>query len=621
MCGFAGELVFDGTASTQRTDAMADVLAHRGPDEVGRHHSADGRLAISFRRLCVIDPAGSHQPMVSPDGSRILAFNGEIYNHPALREALAPRPFVTRGDTEVLLAACEAWGAEAPRHLEGMFAFAFYDAAAGELLLARDRVGQKPLWYAALPGRLIFASEAKALLAHPACPRQTDAEALASYLTIGYCPAPGSIWSGVRKVMPSQVLRVTSAGVEADRYWAPARNCRAQAADRPELEATLTEAVRSHLLSDVPLGALLSGGLDSATVVRLMCDVVDKPADVRTFTAGFGDAAYDERPAAREVAERLGTTHTELAVEPSTDGVVDQILAWYDEPFADSSALPTALICRAAREHVTVALTGDGGDEVFGGYDRYRALLLADTMRPWEYLLARMGAGILRPFARGGERSRLRRWLRFTDALTLPPAVQYFQWRALFQPADLERLLTADYRKSVDIEAPMEWFTGLYGEADFADEPAYAQRHDVLTYLPDDLLVKTDIASMAASLELRAPFLDRRVVELGLSLPLAERMDRRTGKKALRSLMRGRLPASILAGRKKGFGVPLADWLRGPLRDEMVSILTDRKLLDLGMLEPAGLAGLMNDHLSGRQDHAHRLWALMVLARFLISHG
>ena len=619
MCGFAGEFVYDGAASIQRTDAMADLLAHRGPDDVGHCLLGDGKVALSFRRLSVIDPAGSQQPMLSADGHGGLVFNGEIYNHPALREELRARPFLTRGDTEVVLAACETWGEDAPRHLEGMFAFAFYDGRRDELLLARDRIGQKPLWYAALPDRLIFASEAKALLAHPACPRAINAESFLLYLTMGYCPARMSIWDSVRKVMPSEILRIGPQGVKADRYWAPARTVESPPARREDLGEILKTAVSSHLLSDVPLGALLSGGIDSATVVSLMCEATGDPAGVRTFTAGFGDPTYDERADARRIAEHLGTTHTELVVEPSPDGAVDEILAHYDEPFGDSSALPTAMICRAAREHVTVALTGDGGDEIFGGYDRYRALLLADTMRPWQYLLARMGAAIIRPFARGGDRSRLRRWLRFADALTLPPAVQYFRWRALFGPADLARLLTADYRRSVDVDAPMEWFTDLYEDADFTDEPAHAQRHDVLTYLPDDLLVKTDIASMASSLELRAPLLDPNVVEVGMSLPLSERLDWHEGKKALRSLMRDRLPVETLGGRKKGFGVPVAGWLRGPMRDEMVSILTDRQLLDLGIFEPSALAGLMNDHLGGRQDYSHRLWALMVLARFLVS--
>jgi asparagine synthase (glutamine-hydrolysing) len=289
----------------------------------------------------------------------------------------------------------------------------------------------------------------------------------------------------------------------------------------------------------------------------------------------------------------------------------------YDEPLADSSALPTYLICRAAREHVKVALAGDGGDEVFAGYDRYRAMRLGETMRPGRYLAVRLAAGLVRPVAPAAERSRLRRLVRFADGLLLPPPQQYLRYRAIFQPEDLPRLLTDDFAASVDLDGPRRWFCDLYESADAEDEVAYAQRHDLLTYLPDDLLVKTDIASMAASLELRAPLLDRRVVELGTALPVHLRVDGRQGKVALRRAFADLLPAEVFRRPKRGFGVPLAGWLRLELRQQVQQTLLDSSFLSRGIFRPAAVHGLINDHLTGRDDHSHRLWALLVLARWL----
>lgn len=626
VCGFAGEFVFgSGRADRSVCVAMASRLAHRGPDAEGVYASPDGRCAIGFRRLAVIDPAGSHQPMVAADDAAAVAFNGEIYNFRELREELAAdgAAFRTAGDTEVLLHLYEREGAEMLARLQGMFAFAMYDSRRSSLLLARDRLGQKPLWYAELADRVVFASEAKALSAHPGVGREMDAVGLTYYLSLGYIPAPRTAWAGERKLPPASRLVVGSGGAgEPERWWRPeALELPSSPAGRVELvRERVTAAVEGRMLSDVPLGALLSGGIDSSIVVALMARAAGRAGGVRTFTAGFEHAEFDERPAAAEVARHCGTDHTELLVEPEPAAVLDAVVNMYDEPFGDSSAVPTWLVCREARRHVTVALAGDGGDEVFGGYDRYRAMLLGERLRGPSYAAVRVGAMLAGLVAPHDERSRLRRFVRFARGLAHPPSIQYFTYRRLFGPEELLRLLTEDFLAELDVYEPAEWFCSLYEEADAADEPGRAQRHDVMTYLPDDLLVKADIASMAASLELRAPMLDPDVVAAGLALPTEDKLDRRSGKRILRAAFGDLLPAGVFERPKRGFAVPLDDWLRGPLRPALEQTLLDPALERRRIFRREALVGLVNDHLSGRGDHRHRLWALLVLARWLSRH-
>jgi asparagine synthase (glutamine-hydrolysing) len=624
VCGFAGEYVFSGGgADAAAASAMAEVLGHRGPDEAGRYVSPDGRLAVAVRRLAVIDPPGSQQPMSSADGRCAVAFNGEIYNYRELRRALACEGavFRTAGDTEVLLHLYRRDGADMLARLRGMFALALYERDAG-LLLARDRLGQKPLWYALLPGRLLFASEAKALLAHPAVDKSVDYDSIVLYMSMGYIAAPRTVWAGVRKLPPGCFLRVGAEPCEPRRYWAPpAVGAPGSPAEQHRrVRELLSQAVAARMVSDVPLGALLSGGVDSSIVVALMSQAAGAAGGVRTFCAGFADGEYDERPAARRVAEHCGTQHTELLVRPQPAEAVDDVVRMYDEPFADSSALPTYLICRAARGQVTVALCGDGGDEVFGGYDRYRAMHLADVMGPGRYMLTRAAGGLARLVAPHDERSGLRRLVRFADALPHPPSVQYFMYRRVFGPAELAHLFCEEFAEGVDLEAPARWFCELYERPDVDEEICRAQRHDLETYLPDDLLVKADIASMAASLELRAPMLDHDVVALGLGLPVEAKLAARSargGKKILREAFGDLLPAETLGRRKQGFGVPLGRWLREDLAASLKETLLDGWFLGLGFFRPVAVRGLINDHLCGKADHRHRLWALLVLARWL----
>jgi asparagine synthase (glutamine-hydrolysing) len=627
MCGFAGEFVFavGGRADLAVAEAMAARLAHRGPDEVGKFISTDGRCAIGFRRLAVLDPARSHQPMSTPDGKLTVAFNGEIYNYRELRLQMAAigTPFTTEGDTEVLLRLIGIYSAESVIRLTGMFAFALYDAEAGNLLLARDRLGQKPLWYAMFDDRVVFASELKGLQQHPKVSSDVSPLSIITYISMGYAPGPGSARAGIKKHPPGHTLEISDRPAEPIRYWKPDRvSLPADPAGRAELiRQHLQRSVTQRLVSDVPLGILLSGGVDSSIVTALACRSAGSAGGIRTFTAGFEDADYDERPIAQEVADRFGTDHTELLIRPEFDGAIDRIVDMYDEPFADSSALPTYLICREARQHVTVALGGDGGDEAFGGYDRYRALHLANRMSPLGYLATRVAAAMARPFAGHDERNRWVRFCRFADALPLPAAQQYFRYRCLFEPDDLAFLLTDEFAASVDLQAPMRWFGDLYEASDVDDEVTRAQLHDLATYLPDDLLVKTDIASMASGLELRAPMLDERVIHVGLSLPVEEKVSHHGGKIGLRAAFRDILPQSVLDAPKRGFGVPLAKWLRGPLREQMQETLLDDTLQSAGIFRRVAVRGLINDHLSGKRNYAHRLWALMVFARWFVRGG
>jgi asparagine synthase (glutamine-hydrolysing) len=624
MCGFAGEFIFVGKnrADPAVSQAMAARLKHRGPDEEGSYISQDGRCALGFRRLAVIDLPLSHQPMLAEDGWSVVVFNGEIYNFRCLREELARDgyAFRTQGDTEVLLALWQRHGEAMLDRLEGMFAFVLHDARQHKVFLARDRLGKKPLWYSALGDRIVFASEAKALLVHPAVSRDVDAEAVGFYLTMGYVPAPRSIWGRVRKLPPGHCLMVRSGLGEPRPYWLPPdRGRRVPRSEALEsVRQTVLSAVSKRMVADVPLGALLSGGVDSSVVVALMCQAAGKSGGVKTFTAGFAEQAFDERPFAAAVARHLGTEHRELVIAPAdAPALLDQLVEQYDEPFADSSALPLYLICRAAREHVTVALTGDGGDESFAGYERYRAMHLAQTMGATAWFLATASRPLLDRLAPQDERCRLRRLVRFASVLDEPPALQYFAFRRLFSPGQLQRILENDFAAAAGLDQPQQWFTGLYETAEFQDESAFAQRHDLLTYRPDDLLVKADIASMAHSLELRSPLLDHHVVTLGLGLPVEFKLRRGRGKAILREAFAHLLPRDVLARGKQGFGVPLDRWLGGQLLPSLRQTLLEGPLVKRGWMARGPLEQLINDHLAARADHRHRLWALLWLGRWL----
>lgn len=598
MCGFAGEFVFGvgASASTEPPRAMAARLGRRDRADVAAWMSEDGRCAIGF-----VSPA------LASDRRAAVAMVGDLLDPPGC-------------GAEELLALWRREGGEICTRLEGALALAIYDAEGGKLLLARDRLGHKSLWYAALPDRIVFATRAAALLAHPGVEAPVDPEAVGFYLTLGYVPAPRSIWRGVLKLPPAHCMTVTDAPAEPRRYWRLPETTEAippaQAVER--VRQAVSAAVAERMAGGGSAGALISGGVDSSIVAALMAQAAGDAGGVKTFTAGFAESGFDERADAREVARHLGTDHREIVVSPAgTEGLLDRLVELYDEPLADSSALPTHLLCQAAGEHVEIALGGEGGDEVFGGYDRYRAMHLAGRMGPTRWALTKLaawGAGWIAPH---NERSRLRRLVRFASALDLAPARQYLAYRRLFSPGQLEALLERDFAAAAKVQQPGEWFTDLYEQGDYDDEPAHAQRHDLLTYMPDDLLVKGDTASTAAALRLRTPMIDHEVVSLGLSLPVGLKIRGRRGKAILRDAFAAMLPAAVLSRGKQGFAAPIGNWLRGELLEPLRRTLLDGPLVGRGWMSYLPLKRMIDDHRAGRADHRHRLWALLWLGRWL----
>jgi asparagine synthase (glutamine-hydrolysing) len=592
MCGICGLYSPAGAPPRELVDAMRAQIRHRGPDEGGT--APLGPAVLGNQRLRVLDPEHGDQPVANEAGDVTAVFNGELYNFGELRKELRGHSVRGRGDSPVIPHVYEEHGLAFAERLDGMFAIALWDASRRRLVLARDRLGKKPLvWTRLADGTLAFASEAKAFLPLPEFRAEPDLEALDAYLALGYVPGERTGLAGVHRVPPGHLLVVEGDGEPRARpYWSPCNNVLQGPDGDDEWLALVREAVgaavRKRLVADVPLGALLSGGIDSAIVVALMAQASSEA--VRTFTVGFDDTAYDERPFARAVAERYGTRHEEIVLEPDAAATVPRLAAAFDEPLGDEAALPLFLICEAARRHVTVALCGDGGDESFAGYERYAALRLA---RRVPAPLARAGGRLL-----GGadeQRSPRYRAARFLDVAALPRAERYGRIMGVFSPAQRARL----WREP---PASLPSAAELLGPA---DDP---QRVDLDTYLPGDLLPKSDIASMAHSLELRSPFLDHEVVELGLSLPVSLRLRGRQGKVALRRAFAADLPEIVARRGKKGFGVPLAHWFRGELHE-----LARDTLLDSELLRRDGVEALLADHAAGRADHGHRLWTLLML--------
>ncbi len=597
---------------------MNAAIAHRGPDE----GSVDvfGPCALGSRRLRVIDLETGSQPVESEDGEIVAVFNGELYNFPALREELAAQGHRVRGtgDTPVLPHLYEEHGPHFVERIHGMFALALWDGPRRRLVLARDRLGKKPLLWTLLPdGSLAFASELKALLRLPQLRREVDLRALDAYLSLQYVPGPETALHGVQRLPPGHVLVFESGTVTVEPYWRlePQRLELSEGEWVERVRVAVVEAVRKRLIADVPLGALLSGGIDSSIVVAAMAQLSTEP--VRTFSVGFPEARYDERAYARQVAERYGTRHEELLVEPDAAELLPRIAQSYDEPFGDSSALPTYLVCELARRHVTVALTGDGGDEAFGGYERYRAHGYAAALGRLP-ALPRAGARLLRtlPAARREPRSPLFRAARFLEAAGAPPAKRYGGLMEVF-PAALRAGLWTDTalaeirepRSAAELlgPPPAPGITGL-------------QLLDAGTYLPGDLLFKADIASMSVSLELRSPLLDHEVVELALGLPDSLKAKGARGKLALRRAFAADLPPEVLARGKKGFGVPVSRWFREELRDLAGDTLLGPRARGRGLFRPEAVESLLADHAAGRADHGHRLWSLLMLELWLELH-
>ena len=623
MCGICGEMSFTARPVEERAlVAMTDTIRHRGPDHGAVHRSDDGRTGLGFRRLSIIDlRAAANQPIGNEDGSVQLVFNGEIYNFQDLRKGLVANGhvFKSHSDSEVIVHLYEELGDRAIDRLDGMFALALWDERKQQLLLARDRSGKKPLFTYSDAERVVFASEMKALLGHPDLNIEVDAEAVPYYFLYGYVPHPQTIYKGVWHVEPGTVVTFDRQGTQAPRrYWQltfPDVRLKADATleTRPEaakrVRELVTAAVQRRLMSDVPLGAFLSGGIDSTIIVGLMSKLMTEP--VRTFSLGFeGDSDFDETAIARATAARFGTRHTEFKVKPSAIDLLDTLVYHHDGPFADSSAIPTYLVSKLTREHVTVALTGDGGDEVFAGYLRFGAALAADRVPRWA---GQAGAALLSllPTPRN-ERQLVARGRRFMRAARLSRQQRLVAWAGVFYD-DLGPLMGLGHGPAIDTCRHIRDLAGVDGASPL-NQLLAANFH---SYLHDDLLVKADRMSMANSLEARAPFLDRDLMEYVAALPDHYKLDGRTTKAILREACADLVPAPVQQGAKKGFGVPLDAWFRAELRDRLSDTVLAPSGKLRGYVDQAYVRQLVTEHLDRKANHGHRLWTLLTFERWL----
>ncbi len=632
MCGIAGLLRADhGPIDRAELGRMAGAMAHRGPD--GEAFHTEPGLGLAHRRLSVIDVAGGAQPMANADGSVVVVFNGEIYGFAALRRELAAAGyrFTTQSDTECVVHGWEAWGPGVVDRLEGMFALAVWDRRRRSLFLARDRIGKKPLYYSWHGGVFAFASELRALADLPGFTRRIDPFALDDYLALGYVPDPATIFEGIHKLPPAHVLRLDAdrlAGAATlpapERYWRPAAlpavPSFAEAA--ATLRGELLRTVADRLVSDVPLGAFLSGGVDSAAVVAAAASVRAQSGGsaLDTFTIGL-PGADDEAPAAAAIARHCGATHT---VERAD--AVDWVAAAarqgrvFGEPFGDPSAVLTLQVCQLARRHVTVALSGDGGDEVFGGYRRHRWHVLVEGAR--RHIPAGMRRGAIASLARMYPKlDRAPRFLRAKHTLTelsLDAALGYYRTAARFQDEQRRALLSPALRARLGGYGPGERFAALMEESGSDDPLCQAQHADLATWLPGQMLTKVDRTSMASSLEVRSPLLDHRLVSWGLALPAGYKIRQGRGKAVLREAVAGWLPPGALDRPKQGFAMNLAETLRAGMPAVRRQLLGP-DLLDAGLLRPEAVASLLHEHESRERDHAQPIWLLLVLAGFLAS--
>jgi asparagine synthase (glutamine-hydrolysing) len=616
MCGIVGIVRGDGSDVDQTLLArMCAAIRHRGPDDDGFY--INGNVGLGMRRLSIIDLKGGQQPIHNQDRTAWIVFNGEIYNYLELRDKLEKlgHTFYTNSDTEVIIHAYDRYGADCPKHLRGMFAFAIWDERTQELFLARDRVGKKPILYSQVNGQFIFGSEFSALLLHPDIGRDIDTEALHHYLSFMCVPAPLTAYRAIRKLEPGHSLRWRKGEIRIEQYWRPDFSKKLDISEQEAGERAieiLREAVKVRLMSEVPLGAFLSGGIDSSAVVALMSEESSEP--VKTFSIGFEEQDFSELHHARRVAEHVGTDHHEFIVRPDALELLPTLVEHYGEPYADSSAIPTYYVARETRKHVTVALNGDGGDESFAGYERYAAMRLAESYHRLPALLRnsivkRVG---LIPSSET-QRSRARDVKRFIQAASLPKTERYLRWVSVFDTEAKQNLYSESFlQQTRNISAASildPWFARANGSG-IVDA---ALLTDIMTYLPNDLLVKVDIATMAVSLEARSPFLDHHVIEFAASLPEKLKLRGLTTKYLLKRILKKLLPAENLDRRKMGFGVPIGHWFRGTLQPFLRETLLSEVSLDRGLFRPEALKSLVELHTRGERDHSHQLWTLLML--------
>ena len=616
MCGIIGQVRRDGRAVSRATmEAMCAALEHRGPDSRGLH--VEHQVALGIQRLRVIDLATGDQPIYNEDGSVVVVLNGEIYNFRELRRDLVRRGhrFVTEGDTEVIVHLYEEMGPRCVEALHGMFGLAVWDEGERRLLLARDRVGKKPLYYADRPEALSFASELTALMEDPDLPRDPDPAALDAYLAYRWVPAPASAYAAARKLPAATYMVLDGTGVRTERYWRldfSAKRRFASGGERNgEIRAQIRRAVSRRMIADVPLGAFLSGGVDSSTVVAAMAEQSSEP--VRTFSIGFTHDEYNELPQARLVAERFATDHHEYVVEPNAVEILPRIVRHYGEPFADPSAVPSFYVAEMARREVTVALNGDGGDETFAGYSRYAANVLlarADHVPASARRLLQRAASLLP--ASGRIESPLNRLRRVMSVLGLEPADRYAAYMTQLNGLDRDQLYTPEYRRALSEPAVLEVIRAPWRESTATDIVDRMLDVDTVTYLTDDLLAKMDIATMAHSLEGRSPLLDHEFMEFAASLAPTDKLDGRSYKVGLKEAARGWVPDEILDAPKRGFRLPLHDWLRGDLRAYARDVLLDPVAIERGHFNRAYVERLLDEHARSQADHSQGIWTLLI---------
>ena len=616
MCGICGIINHqrDRVVEQHEIQAMCDAIIHRGPDEEGQY--LNGPAGLGMRRLAIIDLSSGQQPIFNEDRTAAIVLNGEIYNHLELRRELEARGhlFRTHADTEVILHAWEEYGDSCPTYLNGMFAFAIWDERQQRLFIARDRLGKKPLYYYHDGHRLLFASEIKAILQVPGVPRDIDPQALDHFLTFEYIPAPLSIFRAIRKLPQGHWLKLQEGRLEVRRYW----SLQYSASQRPEAElaeefvALLRDAVKIRLMSEVPLGAFLSGGLDSSAVVAMMSQTA--ASGVKTFSIGFDNATYNELPYARAVARHFGSEHYEEIITPDAVRLTERIVRQLDEPLGDFSVFPTYMVSEMARKHVTVALSGDGGDELLGGYETYIAERMA---RRYSRLPRWLRQGLIEPVVgllppTEKKKGFINKSRRFIEGCRLPADLQHVRWMIFLQEAEKQLLYSQGLQEALAGRDPYDFIRSAFS-ASGSPVPLDQQEYvDIVTYLVDDIMVKVDRMSMAVSLECRAPFLDYRVVEFCASLPAHLRLNGKRSKYLLKTALTGILPAEILNRRKEGFSIPIKSWMKEELRPMMLDFLSPQALQRTGCFEPGHVERLVREHLEGRENHSHRLWALLM---------
>ncbi len=616
MCGIVGFVNNSGNAVERGVlEAMNGAILHRGPDEDG--FFVRENVGLAMRRLAIIDLASGQQPIFTPDRTKCIVFNGEIYNYQELREGLIARGHTlkTKSDTEAVLHLYDEYGPNCLQHLRGMFAIAIWDDVEKTLFLARDRVGKKPILYSHQSnGDLIFGSEFQALLKHPSVSREVDYNAIDSYLSYICVPAPQTAFKAIRKLEPGHWLRWKAGEIETQRYWLPDFSKKIKISEEEAIEETtriLRESTKLRMISEVPLGAFLSGGVDSSAVVALMAQESSTP--VKTFSIGFEDEDFSELKYAKKVAEHVGAEYNEFIVRPNATEILPTLVDHYGEPYADSSALPTYYVSRETRQHVTVALNGDGGDESFAGYERYMAMQVAELYRkvPLRKLLFEHFVNALPSSEK--KKTRIRDAQRFLISANMDRPLRYFHWMSSIKQKAKDAMYADSFKQMVAENRAEHFLSDWYAKTNGTGVIDSTLLTDQMTYLPNDLLVKVDIASMANSLEARSPFLDHNLIEFAASLPENLKVNRYRPKYLLKKVAARLVPPEVIYRQKMGFGVPIGRWFRGDLKDLVYSTLLSEKAAGRGIFKPDSVKRMLDRHVSFEEDSTHQIWSLLML--------